>query len=334
MEINHIAPEGHPVYTLMCEHEKLLNFGFDLVKTSEELKTASNSENDHPSLSKITNILDKFKESQKHYIREENVLFSYLEKHGITGPPSQMWTEHDQIRAFEKEISQLADEISTLSGDPKKSDFQEKTKSLIQKADELTTLLETHFYKENNILFPMALNSLTESEWENTINEFSEIGFCSFSPESAKKKLKKDIPKQGYQSTDSIDFGTGMLSFNELLSMLNRMPVEITFVDKDDTFRYFNQTKDPIFPRSTASIGRKVQNCHPEKSVHMVNKILNDFRNGRRDEYSFWIHLGEKYVYIRYFAVRDRDRNYLGSMEIVQDIKKIQEISGDKRLLD
>ncbi len=129
-----------------------------------------------------------------------------------------------------------------------------------------------------------------------------------------------------------IVFETGSLSKEELETLLNSLPVDITFVDKEDTVRYFSQSKKRIFPRAKAVIGRKVQQCHPQKSIHIVNRILDDFRNGQRDVAEFWIKLEEKLIYIRYFAVR-KNGKYLGTAEVTQDITNIKKIEGEKRLL-
>jgi len=126
---------------------------------------------------------------------------------------------------------------------------------------------------------------------------------------------------------------TGEIDKEILGAVLNTLPVEITFVDKDDTVRYFNKNGNRIFPRPPAVLGRRVQDCHPKKSLHKVNQILDDFKNNRRDSAEFWIDLNNRKIYIRYFAVRDKNRNYLGCLEASQDITEIQKIKGEKRLL-
>jgi PAS domain S-box-containing protein len=116
--------------------------------------------------------------------------------------------------------------------------------------------------------------------------------------------------------------------------MLNSMPVEISFVDKNDKVSYFNKNGDRIFPRPRSVIGKKVQQCHPKKSVDKVIEIIESFKNGKRDVANFWINLKGRLIYIRYFAVRDNNRKYLGTLEVSQDITDIKKIEGDKRLLD
>lgn len=123
------------------------------------------------------------------------------------------------------------------------------------------------------------------------------------------------------------------LSKESLEAILNTLPVDITFVDEDNAVRYFNKNGDRIFPRPRSVIGMKVQNCHPKKSVHRVQQILDEMKAGTRDIAEFWIDLRGRKIHIRYFAVRDTDRNYLGCLEVSQDITDIQKITGEKRLL-
>ena len=120
----------------------------------------------------------------------------------------------------------------------------------------------------------------------------------------------------------------------ELEAALNTLPVDVTFVDKDDTVRFFSQGKERIFVRTKAIVGRKVQQCHPKKSIHIVNQILDAFKKGNRDVAEFWLNLKNRLVLIRYFAVRDRKGAYLGCLEVTQDITDIKKIEGEKRLLD
>lgn len=131
-----------------------------------------------------------------------------------------------------------------------------------------------------------------------------------------------------------ISFETGSLSEEEIESVLNSLPVDITFVDKEDTVRYFSQSKGRIFQRAKAVIGRKVQQCHPQESLQKVVQILEDFKSRRRDMAEFWINLKGRLIYIRYFAVRDGNGKYLGCLEVTQDITDVQKITGEKRLLD
>ncbi|KAA0015310.1 MAG: DUF438 domain-containing protein [Thermoplasmata archaeon] len=297
------VPEWHPLHILMEEHKILLKHAKELQESAKEKNTE-----------KIKKIVGHMKEAEKHYLREENILFSYLEKHGITEPPAIMWTEHDKIREIKKSIYEMVNE--------------EKFEELENLAFSLHELLSSHFYKENKVLFPTALKVMEQNEWIEARRQFDEVGYCCFMPE---KMLIEAIEEK--KAEGEIQFETGNMSKKELEAMLNALPVDITFIDKNDEVRYFNQSKDRIFVRTKAIIGRKVQNCHPQRSVHIVNKILEEFKKGSKDKAEFWIDMNGRKIYIRYFPVR-KNGEYIGTIEVTQDITDVKKIKGEKKLLD
>ncbi len=321
------APPGHPIHTLMEEHKSLLEFADELKNTVAKMNKEGDFESVSEEVEHLNHIAEHLRESESHYIREENVLFPYLEKHGITEPPAIMWTEHDKIRGIKNNLYSL---IETR----KNTTLQDFTGQLREIALSLADMFSTHFYKENNILFPTALKVIGTDEWKEIRQEFDELGYCCFTPEPTEANIEETEAVTRPETVGTISFGTGSLSNKEIEPILNTLPVDITFVDKEDTVRYFSQSKDRIFPRTKAVIGRKVQQCHPQKSLHVVNQILDDFRNNRRDAAEFWINLKGRLIHIRYFAVRDNSQTYLGCLEVTQDITDIQKITGEKRLLD
>ncbi|MCW4032366.1 MAG: PAS domain-containing protein [Candidatus Bathyarchaeota archaeon] len=133
---------------------------------------------------------------------------------------------------------------------------------------------------------------------------------------------------------DTIVLETGTLHSEEIEAIFNNLPVDITFVDKEDQVRYFSKTKDRIFARSKDIIGLKVQQCHPQKSLDVVSRIVEGFKNGANDKAEFWINLDNRLIYIRYFPVKNKNGDYLGVIEVTQDITDIKEIEGERRLLD
>ena len=130
-----------------------------------------------------------------------------------------------------------------------------------------------------------------------------------------------------------IKFDAGILTPEEINAMLNTLPLDITFVDKEGAVKYFSQGEERIFPRPKTIIGRQVENCHPPGSVHIVEEIVKDLKSGKKDHEDFWIKMKDVYAHIRYFAVRNAQGKFLGIMEVTQNIKPIQEITGEKRLL-
>lgn len=136
------------------------------------------------------------------------------------------------------------------------------------------------------------------------------------------------------KTAGTLSLSTGGLSLEQADLILTHLPVDVSFVDAEGTVRYYSETKDRIFKRTPAVIGRKVQNCHPGKSVHMVEAILEAFKSGAKDSAEFWIELGGIFIYIRYFAVRDKSGTYQGCLEVSQDVTGIRALKGEKRLLD
>lgn len=322
-----LAPPGHPVHILMEEHKILLRFADEFREVAKGIRVEKDSASTEEKMTKLGNIAKYFKESESHYIREENVLFPYLEKHGITQPPAIMWMEHDKIREIKKNIYKLLEAHDSMV-------FQDFSNQLEEAAMSLAEMLSNHFYKENNILFPTALKVIEEDEWRDIRHQFDEIGYCSFTPESvriAPEEMKAPTSKPEMEGI--IPFETGSLSKGQIEAIFSTLPVEITFIDKEDLVRYYSQPKEMIFSRTKAIIGRQVQLCHPQKSVHVVNQILEDFKSGKRDVAEFWINLEGKFVHIRYFAVRNKNGEYLGCLEVTQDITEIKKIEREKRLL-
>jgi PAS domain S-box-containing protein len=179
------------------------------------------------------------------------------------------------------------------------------------------------------------LRILAQDEWRDIKQQFDELGYCSFTPVGA-EALPEDraAPAAKSEVEGGVSFETGSLSREELEAILNTLPVDITFVGKDDKVRYFNQCEDRIFPRTRAIIGRSVQQCHPQKSLHVVNRIVEDLREGRQDVFEFWMNHQGRFVHVRYFSVRDENGEYLGTLEVTQHITDIKKLEGEKRLLD
>jgi len=322
-----MAPAGHPIHTLMEEHKILLKYAGELQAVSGKIRAAGSYEAAAKEMEQVIHIEKHLKGSENHYLREENVLFPHLEKHGVTQPPAIMWMEHDKIRAVKKSIYEVIDNRKNIA-------FPDFVKRLGEGATGLAEMLSSHFYKENNILFPTALKMFSEGEWQEVITQFEEVGFCCFTPETGRVSAAKISPQSDkLQEEGMVPFETGPLAAEVVEAIFNNLPVDITFVDKDDTVRYFSQSKDRIFVRTKAVIGRKVQQCHPEKSIHVVNQIVSDFKSKKSKVAEFWLPINERLIYIRYFPVWNKAGEYLGVIEVTQDITDIQKITGQKRLL-
>lgn len=315
---------GHPVHTFKMENREidmLVNFKIELHK--DRFAKEDTSENRY----KLIEDLNLLWDIDKHYSRKENLLFPYLEKYGIYGPTKVMWGVDDDIR---RAIKQAKQALTEYAGN--KDEIIELLNLLIKEVNEM-------IFKEENILFPMALETLTEDEWMQIAAESDEIGYCLTVPQEVWKpkrhplapETKEEAEEKGFDGY--IRFETGILSVKQLETLFNHLPGDITFIDENDVVRYFSQGKDRIFARTKAVIGRKVQNCHPPQSVHVVKKLLEDFKSGAKDVEDFWIQKGDAFILIRYFAIRDENGKYLGTLEFTQNVAAIRALEGEKRIL-
>lgn len=323
-------PLGHPISILIEEHRVLLQRTDRLGLLVGMIEEACDLVYVGDALTELQSIVKEFVEAEKHYQREENVLFPTLEKHGISEPPRIMWMEHDKIREVKKGLRNLTENWNSM----KYGDFKEE---LSKTAKPLCSLLPDHFFKENNVLFPAALQVVTNEEWVDVRKEFDEIGYCSFTPSQvtvAMPTMTVEKPKTEPAVAGTLQFETGSLSKEEAEAILDTIPLDISFVDRNDSVKYFNKADKRIFVRTKAVLGRKVQVCHPQKSIHIVNKIVEAFKASKKDVAEFWIPLEDRSVHIRFFAVRGKNREYLGTLEVVQDITNIKKLEGQRRLLD
>ncbi|WP_394236741.1 DUF438 domain-containing protein [Niallia oryzisoli] len=314
---------GHPVHTWKLENKEIdMLVNFKLQLHLERFEKEDSDENRFKLLEDLNLLLDV----DKHYSRKENLLFPYLEKYGIDGPTKVMWGVDDAIRLAIKEAKAFLVEY-----DGNKVEVIGVLKHVVKEVSEM-------IFKEENILFPMALQTLTEDEWVKIAAESDEIGFCLTAPAGVWKPERhplaiEEAKEEEVKADGFIRFETGIVSLKQLETLLNHLPVDLTFIDENDVVRYFSHGKERIFARTKAVIGRTVQNCHPPQSVHVVEELLRDFKSGKKDAEDFWIPFKDKFVYIRYFAVRDEEGKYLGTLEFTQNVAPIRALEGEKRIL-
>lgn len=323
-EIHH--PEqvpGHPIHTFNRENEALTKLIDEDISTVL-IKFKENDSKDN--VFKLMEYINLLWDIDKHYSRKENLVFPYLEKYGITAPPKVMWGVDDEIRS---KIKAVKIELTNYKGEKDK---------IVEKIEDVTKQIKDMIFKEKSILFPMSLETLTEDEWISIYQGSNDIGFTIVPPEKEwelkRVNLVKKEENQGLSEGGFIKFETGILSTKELNLILNNIPGDFTFIDKDNIVKYYSNSKDRIFARTKAIIGRTVENCHPPASAHVVDKLVNDFKSGKKDSESFWIKKGEMFAYIQYFAIRDDNGEYIGTLEFSQDIAPIQAITGEKRLME
>ncbi len=317
--------KGHPINTFMRENraiEDLLDY-----EISNSLISYISSDSKESKYLLIKG-LEKLATIDYHYSRKENLLFPYMENYNITAPPQVMWGVDDEIRGKIKDVL-----ISLKEGEKSAADIKESVFDVIRQVREM-------IFKEEEIMFPMVVDLLTKEEWSNIQKSSADIGFTliNYIMESS-NNVSEENPETtitDYVSKDSqskVAFDAGTLTAEEINSILNTVPLDMTFVGADNRVKYFTQGKERTFDRPLTIIGREVKYCHPPKSVHLVEEIVEDLRSGKKEYEDFWIKMGEAFVYIRYFAVRNKQGAFLGVLEVTQNIKHITELEGEKRLM-
>ena len=321
------VPPGHPVATFREENRAIEGVVAELRPLLAELDSVTEQASLAGVMSALLPQFHRLMDIDKHYRRKENLLFPFLEKYGITGPPTVMWAKHDQLREQMKAV------LDVLAQAEKTTVEEVFTISELVLKPALKGMQEMIF-KEEQILFPMCLDRLTDVDWSEIHRQSPEIGFCLIDPKE--EWTPEFSPEAGPVSADGgrINLPSGSFSLPELTAALNMLPVDVTFVDKDDTVRFFSQGQERIFDRNRAILGRKVQFCHPPSSVHIVQRILDDFHSGREKRAAFWIQLHGRFIHIEYFALHDPSGVYLGTLEVSQDLTEKRALSGEQRILD
>ena len=351
-------PEGHPLHTLFRENREILKDAEVLNLYARSLETVKDERQKEDIIGVLEDIVSNIRKiGFTHYNREEMLVFPYIERRGLSAIATVLWTKHDEIRFAINYFHKLLGKRKTMP-------WNGFVRQLKEKAGELSFALSDMVFREDNILYPTLKSVLTEGEWKAIRLQEDEMGYYKVTPaewnpdveplhpweidpelsveqiialpkevQQALKGQPLDFDRFELQREGDLDLETGYVNLEELKVILNAIPLDITFIDKDDRVRFFSPG-ERIFARSSSVLGRPVQLCHPPKSVYIVNRILKAFKEGSKKEASFWIHLGPKYVYIRYLPLFDGSGDYIGTLEVTMDIAPYKEIDGEKRLVD
>ena len=318
-------PAGHPADTFLKENQELLKLVrildkfYDKINRPEDLNLKTY-------LIQLKGFYNDLVDVDKHYQRKENLLFPYIEKHGITDPQKGMWDRHNEIREMLKTAMESISPTIGLS--------VEKLKTIVNYAlRPVSEAISDMIEKEKEILWPVCLEKLSDNDWYQISLESGEFGFCLYEPATDWIPEGMEPAPEASRRMSTINLPTGKFSIEELILLFKNLPVELSFVDKHDKVRFFSQGKTPIFRRSQAVIGRDVRLCHPPRSVHLVEEVLNHFRNGKHSKATSWLEIKGKMVCIEYYALRDEKDQYLGTLEVVQDITDLRNIDKERRLL-
>ena len=321
------VPDGHPVDVFRKENEEIRNVTNAIFALISDILHSS-SESIREQVIKLRGLYNNLYDVDKHYQRKEYLLFPYLEKLEITGPPKVMWGKHDEIRELIKGSIEVL-HVDNLTREELEAAAEMVLKPAARGAQEMIT-------KEEEILFPMALDTLNESDWYEISRQSIEIGFCLYDPpvDWRPEWVAEQSINESQKSGSHIQLPSGSFSAEELLAILNTLPVDMTFVDKDDKVKYFSQGAERIFQRNRAILNRDVRHCHPPASAHIVDKIIEDFKSGRENRAPFWINMGgKKMIHIEYFALRNEKGEYLGTLEVSQNVQPYRDLEDEQRIL-
>ncbi len=320
---------GHPVHTFVQENRELTRTAAQIRHLMAQISALPGEADATVAMDSIHQLLNDLMDVDKHYRRKEYLLFPYFEKNELPGPPAVMWGKHDELRELLKGTLQGFEQVDSFQADEAAAFNQFSTMAVVEAIEDMV-------YKEEKILYPTALTLLTDQDWYEIYQQSDEYGYSLYAPEFAwapEGTLPMELQKDTLQS-GRVQMPTGSFKLEEMIAMFQTLPFDMTFVDKDDTVRYFSPGRNRIFDRSRAILGRKVQYCHPPKSVHIVNQIVKDFKAGKEDAARFWINMQGKLIYIVYYAIRNDAGEYLGTLEVTQDLTEVRALEGERRLLE
>lgn len=313
---NDFSRPGHPVYVLK-EENLALEAALMRIRNLLEVYIEAPSDEIKAGLRKQIDLLWDF---DKHYTRKEMSFFPIMERQGNTAPPQVMWGVDDQIRDQYKAFKAafLVDEMDQL----------------MPLFSELEYEMQEMFVKEESILIPMVTEAFNEDDWIAIADEMDEIGYCIVEPlekwQPVRQKEEVDITEE---AKGRLKLGTGSLSHKELDLILNKLPLEITFVDKDHIVKYYdNGPEEKLLARTPSAIGRDMLNCHPPRVHETVKQLVHDLETGVKDSQQAWYKRDDGvFVFIDYIAIRDEEGSFLGILETVQDISKFTKLDSDNR---
>lgn len=334
-------PENHPLWVYMEE----IKAGLAVIDEVDALLKAP-----HFIKNPWLGIYDKLAQWSRHLSRKQNQLYPALEKYGFDRPTQIMWTFDDKVRGLISESRRLLE-----AG--KQAEFLALQPIM---ADAFRDLAD----KEQEVLLPTAYKLVSDNEFSHMSRGDHEIGFALITPtpfygnattntngiNSTKTDLNSPASEQNFMSElvallgkynvatapsaeTELDVATGKLSLERINLLFKHMPIDLSYVDENELVKFYSDTKHRIFPRSANVIGREVRNCHPAKSVHLVEEIIEKFRSGEQDKAEFWINKPEAFIYILYTAVRDEQGNFKGVLEMMQDCTRIRSLEGSRTLL-
>lgn len=350
---------GHPIHTYMAENDAARSSLKELKRAYWRIlfpwgRTTA-------AVEAFARAIGDFKKILIHYTRKENQLFPYLEQAGFDAPSKVMWGKHDEIRALFRDIDTAlqnqqygtaARKTRLLAGKAQKMFFMEEHilfPTALRKLDEKTWVtirrgedaigyawIRPGSLWDPDIIESRLMNQALDAQAAATAPKAAPAAPAAESgaaPDAEPAAAAATVLPPD-QVPGAVKLGEGWMTTEQIDLMLQNLPIDVSFVDEYDRVLYYSDNPERIFPRSPGVIGRNVANCHPPKSVHIVQRIIQAFRNKEKKVAEFWLELGGKFVHIRYFPVYDKQGTYRGTLEVSQDVTGIRALQGQRRLLD
>jgi len=333
-KVSEFEKPGHPIQIMRTENQAMRAA---VMRINRIIKNLGEPPFEKGLLRGLYNQLNLLGQFDAHYKRKEEVWFPVMEKYGHDAPPKVMWGVDDQIRELFDQVKRDLEVIDKVGRDK----LQESFETFSFEFNEM-------IFKEETILVPLVLDIFNEDDWIGIAKDSKEYGYTIVKPEEEwvpervnfieedrSSEEKDEIAVEDIPRHKELPFGNGFLTLNEVEKILDIIPLELTFINKDNVFKYFNDSipdEEKVFRRAPSAIGREVKNCHPPKILDMVLGLIADLSSGKKDKESMWFpRKNGQFIHVTYAAVRDDDGSYMGILEYVQDIQPLRELTGMKR---
>ena len=335
-----IADTDHPGHPVQIFKQENLALRAALMRVRRLLDTYERSDDEEmlmeirKGLKRQLSLVEQF---DRHYKRKEELMFPIMESYGHDSPPKVMWGVDDQIRDLFQEAKTAVENLTNLG-----------IEQVREKFENFAAEFEAMIFKEESILLMILLESFTQDDWLKVAEGSDVYDYAIIKPTEKWIPVRRSFsegqftisfkPKEQNAAAMSretqLPFGNGYLSVNQANLILNHLPMEITFVNKEDIFQYYNDSvpaEEMIFKRMPSQVGRNVELCHPPKFLEKVRFIFKELREGKRDKFVMWFKSESrgKFVHVTYAAVRDEAGEFQGVLEYVQDIQPFRDIEED-----
>lgn len=307
---------GHPIHIFLQENRAIE----ELLSQFESILQQAKQEQSPLLMVEMRAKLNLLQDIKKHYQRQEELLYPLLQQFSIDEVLGLIIQNFVEIQNMIQKVDEILSYELVLP------------QTIITAFSPLIQAISQVIKKEESLIFPIALENLTEDDWIRISSFSNSYGYCIIVPNQEWQNSHKKLKIDQEIASQVINFSTGRIKSFIFEEIMKNLPIQLSFIDELDNFKYFSPSKKPVFRRTLASLGRNVRHCHPPKSIVHVNKILTNFKEKKRESEEFWITHKDRFIYFQYHAIR-KEGKYLGTIEMIQDITEIKNLEGEKKLI-